>query len=534
MNGMGLFNDAKSKCMGDTIVQCSSYYAYLRLSESHCSLFAAIMNYFRLSTIVLVFTCLINSVFPQNLTEFKTEAGNEAVEILQSYVRIPSLSGHEKDAASYFSRQCSKKGLFVHRFQDEGSYNFIASLYPLSESKPNIIFLHHMDVVSPGDSLSWRYPPFSGAVSDGKVWGRGSIDNKSLGVIHLMAVSSFAGMADTADLPFNVSLLCVCGEETGGRRGSGIIAEKYLELINPVVVLGEGGSGLESLDFIGRKEPVFTISVADKSMLWLELSVENGNMGHASINSGDYAGKRLVRALDRVVMKKQPLILNEASLMMFWHIGEVTGGMKGYLMKNMDRIFFRPVLKHHMKKEARLASFLSNSVTLSHFRNPSVDPNQHAVNVAAMLDCRLLPGYPHEKMINWIEKRIKDTAVHIKVVHQGPSGKISPPGEIFSMLSASIKKIYDGADVIPVLFPASSDNDYYRNKGYLTYGLNPFIMTFEQIGSIHNVDENVSVDEMMRGIEVFKVFLGEILSADSFSRQNLSVHERVHGCLKHE
>ncbi|HON43611.1 MAG TPA: M20/M25/M40 family metallo-hydrolase, partial [Bacillota bacterium] len=45
------------------------------------------------------------------------------------------------------------------------------------QGKRPVALMSHMDVV-PADEDGWEYPPFSGAVADGHVWGRGSIDMK--------------------------------------------------------------------------------------------------------------------------------------------------------------------------------------------------------------------------------------------------------------------------------------------------------------------------------------------------------------------
>ena len=49
----------------------------------------------------------------------------------------------------------------------------------LGTAAPCLVFAGHTDVVPPGDPASWTHPPFSGAVIDGTIWGRGATDMKS-------------------------------------------------------------------------------------------------------------------------------------------------------------------------------------------------------------------------------------------------------------------------------------------------------------------------------------------------------------------
>jgi acetylornithine deacetylase/succinyl-diaminopimelate desuccinylase-like protein len=108
----------------------------------------------------------------------------DAVKVLIEYIQINSESGNEEKAALFFAKKCDESGLHVTFFsKDSGSYNFIASVYPLDVRKPNIVFFNHIDVVGPLNEKEWKYPPYSGTVADNKVWGRGALDNKGLAVI---------------------------------------------------------------------------------------------------------------------------------------------------------------------------------------------------------------------------------------------------------------------------------------------------------------------------------------------------------------
>jgi carboxypeptidase PM20D1 len=436
----------------------------------------------------------------------------EAVLLLKEYVAIPSVSGNELTAGTFFASLCREKGLYVRQFRsDETGFNFVASLYPLETGKPNIIFLNHIDVVPPGNVNNWDFPPFSGTVSGGRLWGRGSIDNKGLAIIQLMAVASFAGEARKRELPYNVSLLSVSGEETGGARGAAIIANEYLEELNPALIVGEGSCGFDNMDFLGISQMVFGISVADKGMLWLELKVSTPEIGHASVNAGQYSNKILVDGLHRALSAKQPVIFNDASRMMFRDLGKLRGGLKGFVMRKIHWKRFRPALRKQVKKEPQLASLTGNTLSLSYIGNPENSVNQHASEAIALIDCRLLPGVDPEIFIDGIRDVIADSNIIIRPLMQGPQASFNIDNHYYSLLLKSITAVYSEAAVVPVLFPATTDNNYFRERGFPVYGLNPFILSMEQIGSIHNVNENISLEALTLGIEVFRHFISEMM-----------------------
>lgn len=191
------------------------------------------------------FFCILIPVFSySNAFAGDTISSQQAVKILGELLRIRSVPGKEKPAGDYLLNISKQMGFSTRVFtESDSAFNFSLSLYPLSSNKPNIIFLCHIDVVPVTDSIGWRYPPFSGRLVNDTIWGRGCMDMKGAGLMQLMAVHPFIKTAAQKDLPYNVSVLFVSGEESGGKNGAGIIVEKYLAELNPSVVIGEGGGG---------------------------------------------------------------------------------------------------------------------------------------------------------------------------------------------------------------------------------------------------------------------------------------------------
>ena len=75
-------------------------------------------------------------------------------------------------------------------------------------------FNGHVDVVPPGDPASWTHPPFSGALADGMIWGRGATDMKSGVAAFVAAAVDFV----TETPPDGTVILTVTGDEEGPSR----------------------------------------------------------------------------------------------------------------------------------------------------------------------------------------------------------------------------------------------------------------------------------------------------------------------------
>lgn len=134
---------------------------------------------------------------------------NEAIALLQRLVQAPSLSGNEKRAAEVAAAQMRAMDFDRVWFDDYGS---VIGMRRGGLPGPTLVFEGHMDEVDPGDVNDWSDNPFSGALKDGKIHGRGASDTKG----------SLAGM-----------IIAVGGLPRSQMRGTlyvvGTVCEEFME-----------------------------------------------------------------------------------------------------------------------------------------------------------------------------------------------------------------------------------------------------------------------------------------------------------------
>lgn len=434
----------------------------------------------------------------------------ESARLLSEYIQHASVSGQEKSAGEFLSGVCREKGLHVRLFsQANDNYNFAASLYPLESGKPNIIFLNHIDVVPPGDTSAWRYPPFSGIIADSMVWGRGAIDLKGIAVMQLVAILSLKERAEALDLPFNVTFLCVSQEETTS-KGAQYVVEHHLEELSPVVVFGEGGAGMSNLIISDPEQDVFCISTAEKQVLWLRLSLNIHSGGHGAIPPETYANKMMVKALARLLRKKQPIQFVGSNLPMFQALGKMEKGARGLTMRNIR--ILRPVVGPKLRTEPKLLALVSNTISLTRIDNPSGGSNQIAQQVSAMLDCRLLPETDPEDFIRRVKRCLRDPNITIEIQTQIASGPpTSTSNHLYQLFKQSLKEVYPDAEVVPFLFPAYTDNNFFRRRGIPVYGIKPLKLSQELLECVHNTDERIPIKALQDGTAVYSHFLINVM-----------------------
>jgi len=104
----------------------------------------------------------------------------DPVAITRDLLRCPSVTPVEGGALAYLETTLKAAGFTVHRmtFSEPGTEDVENFYARIGTEAPNLVFAGHTDVVPPGDEAAWHHPPFSGAIDNGELYGRGAVDMK--------------------------------------------------------------------------------------------------------------------------------------------------------------------------------------------------------------------------------------------------------------------------------------------------------------------------------------------------------------------
>ncbi|MCA9956367.1 MAG: M20/M25/M40 family metallo-hydrolase, partial [Anaerolineales bacterium] len=117
-----------------------------------------------------------------NLLSARVEA--EIIELAQSLVRLKSLPGQEEAAIKFVAEKMKTLGY------DEVTIDAMGNVVGrIGAGGKSILLDAHVDTVAVNDAAEWEIPPFSGAVVNGRLHGRGSVDMKSA-----VAAAVYAGI----------------------------------------------------------------------------------------------------------------------------------------------------------------------------------------------------------------------------------------------------------------------------------------------------------------------------------------------------
>jgi acetylornithine deacetylase/succinyl-diaminopimelate desuccinylase-like protein len=411
----------------------------------------------------------------------------EAIRTIQSYVRINTSNppGDVTKAADFLAGLLKREGIPVTRYESgPGRSIVLARLKGTGSAKP-LLLLHHMDVV-PTDPARWQHDPFGGEIADGKIWGRGTMDMKGLGVVQLMAFLSLK--RQQVPLSRDVILMAVPDEETGGRLGALWMRTNHYQEIDPEFILDEGGFG--SRDLFAPGKLVFGISVAEKKILWLKLRAE-GVAGHGSQPHDQNPNDRLIRALGRLL--GEPLPASSFSVL------DTMKSRVGALAVNK----FNNAIQH-------------STISITSLRSGVGDPPK--VNVIpsvaeATLDCRVLPGTTKDQWMAEIRRRLGDPEIKIEITYEGDDPIVTTQDSTFyRALESAVKRRHPDAAVTPMVVPYGTDANGFRPRGVKSYGFTPVIVPAVAVMSMHGDAEFLPSDAVGPAIQILFEALRETVS----------------------
>jgi acetylornithine deacetylase/succinyl-diaminopimelate desuccinylase-like protein len=418
----------------------------------------------------------------------------EAVALLQQYVRIDTSNppGDVSNAADFLAGIIQKEGITVARYESApGNVILLARLKGAGRAKP-ILLLHHMDVV-PADRAQWKEDPFSGVLRDGHVWGRGAVDMKALGIIHLLAF--LALKRQRVPLARDVMFMAVPDEEAGGRLGARWMIERHYEDLDPEYVLDEGGFGSRDLFAPGRH--VFGIAVAEKKIMWLRVRAD-GVAGHGSQPHDRNANDRLLRALARLAAAPAPTAPLPVLDTMRRRLGTLAANT------------FMNAIQHSTTSVTSLRSGVGDPP------RPNVIPSI----AEATLDCRVLPGTSGRAWLAEIARRLGDPELKIEVIYESEDPVVTPEDTpLFRALAAAITRRHPDAVVTPMPIPYGTDSNSFRPRGVKSYGLFPVTLPAEVAASMHSDAERVPVGELGIGVRILFEALSEMVRDGSIGNR---------------
>jgi acetylornithine deacetylase/succinyl-diaminopimelate desuccinylase-like protein len=427
-----------------------------------------------------------------------------AVDLIQQYLRINTSNppGNEIEAAKFFKRILDQHGIESEIFEYKpGRANIIARLKGNGSKRP-IILLSHMDVVT-AEPASWVVDPFSGVIKDGSIYGRGALDMKNEGLLHLMTMILLK--REGPPLSRDVIFLATADEEVDDEGSLWMIANKADLFKNAEYLLTEGGDNL----LVNDSVKIVGVDVAEKAPFWLRLTA-TGTPGHGSRPVSDSATNRLIRAMNRILDWETPVKLSPAVEQFFKDIAPLEGEPLRSQFANIRESLKNPAFLKALTSQREYNFLVRNTISitmLSGSKQTNVIPNAATCN----LDVRLLPGESPDDFLKALRTVIADPTIKIENVNRFKPPNSSPiDTELFSLIARKTKENYPGAIVTTKMLSGYTESQLYRRLGIKAYGWAPIYTTPEEDEGVHGNNERISVKNVRQGTREFYEVVKEI------------------------
>jgi acetylornithine deacetylase/succinyl-diaminopimelate desuccinylase-like protein len=417
---------------------------------------------------------------------------DEAVRRITEYVRINTTNppGNEAESMRFFARIFKDEGIpFDTASSAPGRGNIWARLK--GGSAPALVLLHHMDVV-PADTHYWHADPFAGTVRNGDLFGRGTLDTKTLGIVELAA---FLTLHRThVPLTRDVIFMATADEEAGGAFGAGWVVKNHPEAFAGAgFVLNEGGDG--SIED-GRVR--FGIEVTQKVPLWLRL-VSTDKPSHGSIPPVASSVNRLIRALFRIQTHDfAPRIVPDVDAYFKGLAPSAAPQWRDAYGDIAQAVQDRNTLLRLQLDAPAMAALTRNTCSITMLAG-SNKINVIPPEAQAQLDCRLLPDQDRAVFLAELTAVIDDPGIRIEQI-MGFTAAASPlDNPLYRTIADVTRKHFPAATIVPQVSTGFTDSHFFRDLGIASYGYAPFVIPADQEGGVHGNDERISIENVRRG-----------------------------------
>ena len=366
-------------------------------------------------------------------------------------------------------------------------------LYTWQGSDPSlapILLTAHMDVVpvEPGTEANWTHPPFSGAIADGYVWGRGTLDMKHVVMATLEGVERL--LAEGAKPKRTVLLAFGHDEELGGQAGAKAIVDLLEQRkVRALFSLDEASAILDGV-IPGATRLIAQIALSEKGGYSLLLTAK-AKGGHSSMPPPQSAIGKLGRAVSLLEAHQMPATLDGPGGQGL--VGVAPALSFGLRAALANRWLLDPFLIRELSASPPTNAMI-RTTTAPTIIQGGVKDNVLPSEATAVVNFRLAPGDTVAMVKAHVAKTIADPDVTV-TDYGGPGveataiADVNGPG--YKLIAEAIRLIAPDAVVAPGLVVTGTDSKHYSRVSAAAYRFTPMRLTLPDISRLHGSNERI-------------------------------------------
>ena len=378
----------------------------------------------------------------------------DAKDLLVKLINCKSVTPNDDGALTVIENALNENNFKCERLifgsGDEKVQNLFARL---GNKSPHICFAGHSDVVPEGDIKHWEFSPFDGEISDGKIFGRGAVDMKGSIASYLSAAIDWIKKNKSFD--GSISFLITGDEEGPAINGT----RKVLEWM-------EANGQIPDMCVVG--EPTNTTKVGD--------TIKIGRRGSLNGNLTVYGEQGHV-AYPHLALNPFPI-----------------------LMKMLE-----PLLEGELDKGTKNFPPTNASIT-------SIDTGNNAVNVIpssvkAKFNIRFNDSQDKEKLESFLKSHFDEVYKNYEIEFScNAEPFLTKPGKLIDVIKSAIFK---KTNILADLSTTGGTSDARFISQFCP------VVEFGLVGkTMHQINENVLIDDLNLLSEIYYEFLNEIFLAN--------------------
>lgn len=372
-------------------------------------------------------------------------------------------------------------------------------------SKLPVMFMNHYDVV-PADAEGWKYPPFSAEVAEGKIWGRGTLDDKG-GLWGMMqAVNELAaeGFVPSRDIYFEMA----CNEETFGQGADEISTWMLDNGMRFDMVFDEGGDIV--YEPIGGAKGYFAmIGIGEKSVVNLRF-IARSEGGHASTPGKNTPLVRLGKFMSYVESHKVFDVEVAPALAEMLKTMAPYMGAAGKVLEKADRM--GSALKVLLPKLGPTPKALVSTTIAFTMTGGGQAPNVIPREVWVLGDMRCSHHQGKAASIAAISKVAAKFGLETEIVEESvESGLTDHTGKAYRLVEEAVKATIPGVDgCAPYIMTGGSDSRYFSRVCDQCIRFLPFKISSEQMEAIHGINECLDIDTLVPAVDYYRYMMQHV------------------------
>ena len=372
-----------------------------------------------------------------------------------------------------------------------------------SSEKLPVLFMNHHDVVEANGP--WTHGAFSGEIADGKLWGRGTLDDK--GGLWAMLQAADGLIRDDFVPGRDIWFASSSTEETDG-RGAAAIAQWFEGRgIRFEMCFDEGGVILEE-PIPGAKGHFAMIGVGEKGCADLKF-IARSRGGHASVPEKGSPLVRLgafMREADR--QKIFPVELSPAICEMLRRFSP-TMGAAGKLLARPERN--RALLKKLIPALSGKAAALLRTTIAFTMAGGSDGTNVIPAQAWIVGNMRYSHHQGQEASFEAVRKLAEKYDLEMEILDPGtPSRLADYNGTAFRLAEQAVHAVFPGVIPAPYLMTGASDARFFDRVCDQCIRFLPFQIDNAQLDSIHGRDENIDLKALVPAVRYYRYLMEEV------------------------